>query len=115
MDVRFLKTTVLEAPGVPLVDVTFRPGTLPASAEIKLSLPDSVIVAPLTTWTDEPTDRAIRFIPNSAVITTSPSEPPFGTSVTLKAEPDPTRTVCGSKLTWDKSNSFPLDARMVNE
>src|SRR5690554_5216284 len=46
IDVIFRRTTVVDAPGVPLVDDTFSPGTRPANAVINDSRPDSEMVAP---------------------------------------------------------------------
>ena len=73
IDVRLLNVTVVEAPGAPPLETTSIPETLPCKAVMKLSRPESMMSAALTFCTDEPTDRATRFIPNSAVISTSPS------------------------------------------
>ena len=73
IEVIFRRTTVVDAPGAPLVETTFKPETRPCKAVTKLLLPDSVMSEGLTVCADEPTDFARRFIPNSAVIITSSS------------------------------------------
>src|SRR5690606_39882824 len=84
MEVMLRSTTVVEAPGAPLVDVTFNPGTRPASAVMKASRSDSLIVLPSMCCTDEPMAPPGRFMPNSAVTATSPKSRTLGTMVTAR-------------------------------
>src|SRR5690606_3215240 len=107
IDVMFLKITVLEAPGAPLVEDTFKPGTLPCKEVMNASLPDSLMVLPSTTWMDEPTARPIRFIPNSAVTTTSSMAASEGSSVMLMEFPAPTVAVAVLNPTKVNSSTWP--------
>src|SRR5690242_5566337 len=73
IEVRFLNTIVVEEPGAPPDEVTLRPETFPCKAVLRLSNPDSAIFLPLTVCASDPTLLANLFMPNSAVIFTSPS------------------------------------------
>ena len=92
IEVMLLSVTVVEEPGAPPLDDTFMPDTRPCNAEMKLSRPDSMMSAAFTFCTDEPTDRATRFIPNSAVISTSPNTLASSSSVIVSG-PLPISTV----------------------